>query len=89
MAEDPGIAEEILNCELALESKRLGYKISGFDMKKWSTDGYAVCQEGIKCKFMQNPLLLQMLKSTGNKTIIEASMDKLGELGLDYMTTKP
>ena len=82
MAEDLGMAEEIQICESAIEAKRLGYKINGFDMKKWSTDGFTVCQEGIKCKFTQNPLLLQMLKATGDKTIIEASTDKLWGTGI-------
>ena len=66
-----------------VDAKCLGYKISGFDMQKWSTEGYAVCLDGIRCKFMQNPLLLQMLKATGNKIIVEASTDKLWGTGID------
>ena len=51
-------------------------------MQKWSNKGYTICQEGIKCKFVQNPLLLQMLKAAGNKVIIEASLDKLWGTGV-------
>ena len=66
-ANDNHTADEILKCKTPFDAKCLGYKISGFDMQKWSTESYAVCLEGIRCKFMQNPLLMLMLKATGNK----------------------
>ena len=77
MADDRKTAEDILKCDTALDAKRQGYKINGFDMHKLSTEGYNICHEGIKSKFVQNPLLLQMLKVTGDKVIVEASTDKL------------
>ena len=82
MADDNRTAEDILKCDTALEAKRLGYRINGFNMQKWSTEGYNICQEGIKSKFAQNPLLLQMLKATGQKVIVEASTDKLWGTGI-------
>ena len=82
MADDKKTAEDILKCDTALDAKRLGYKINGFDMHKWSTEGYNICHEGIKSKFVQNPLLLQMLKATGDKVIVEASTDKLWGTGI-------
>ena len=81
-ANDTLVAEEILKYDTALEAKKLGYRINGFNMQKWSTEGYDICHEGIKSKFMQNPLLLQMLKATGNKVIVEASTDKLWGTGV-------
>ena len=66
-ANDTLVAEEILKCNMALEAKKLGYRINGFNMQKWLTEGYDICHEGIKSKFVQNPLLLQMLKATGKK----------------------
>ena len=51
-------------------------------MQKWSTDGYNLCHEEIKAKFVQNPLLLQMLKSTDTKVIVEASPHKLWGTGI-------
>ena len=82
MAEDKKTAEDILKCDTALDTKRLGYKINGFDMHKWSMEGYNICHDGIKSKFVQNPLLLQMLKVTGDKVIVEASTDKLWGTGI-------
>ena len=77
MADDTRTVEDILKCDTALEAKGLGYRINGFNMQKWSTEGYDICHEGVKSKFTQNPLLLQMLKATGQKVIVEASTDKL------------
>ena len=81
-ANDIIVAEEILKCDQALEAKKLGYRINGFNMQKWLTEGYDICHEGIKSKFVQNPLLLQMLKATGKKVIVEASTDKLWGTGV-------
>ena len=81
-ANDTIVAEEVLKCGTALEAKKLGYRIKGFNMQKWSTEGYDICHEGIKSKFVQNPLLLQMLKATGKKVIVEASTDKLWGTGV-------
>ena len=36
-----------------------------------------LCLEGIRAKFVQNPPLLNMLKSTEPKVIVESSLDKL------------
>ena len=83
MADDNRTAADILKCDTALEAKRLGYRINGFNMQKWSTEGYDICHEGIKSKFAQNPLLLQMLKATGQKVIVEASTTNCGELASD------
>ena len=82
MADDTRAAEDILRCDTALEAKRLGYRINDFNMQKWSTEGYDICHEGIKSKFVQNPLLIQMLKATGHKLIVEASTDKLWGTGI-------
>ena len=82
MADDKKTAEDILKCDTALDAKRLGYKINSFNMYKWSTEGYNICHEGIKSKFVQNPLLMQMLKVTGDKVIVEASTDKIWGTGI-------
>ena len=73
---DSFTANQILSCNTPLEAKQLGYDVNGFDAKKWPKDGYSICLDGIKEKFIQNPPLLQMLKSTSPKLIVEASMDK-------------
>ena len=64
------------------ESKRLGYNVNGFDIGKWKNEGYDLCLEGIRAKFVQNPPLLSMLKSTEPKVIVESSLDRLWGTGI-------
>ena len=73
---DTFTANQILTTSTPLEAKRLGYQINGFDPQRWKSDGYEPCLEGIKEKFLQNPPLLQMLKATHPKTLVEATLDK-------------
>ena len=80
---DSATANEILKCETTFDAKRLGYKVNGFDMKRWSADGYSMSLDGIREKFVQNPSLLCMLKATAPKLLIEASSDRLWGTGVD------
>ena len=41
-----------------------------------------MCLEGIRAKFVQNLPLLNMLKSTEPKVIVESSLDKLWGIGV-------
>ena len=50
--------------ETAIECKRLSYQINGVDTDHWHNEGYDICYEGIKEKFLQNDNLLSMLKTT-------------------------
>ena len=84
---DSVTAKQILSCDDAYEAKRLGYHINGFDMKRWSDDGYSLCYDGIHAKFVQNENLLMMLKSTSNKVIVEATTDKLWGTGISLRDT--
>ena len=89
---DSMAANQILQCENAFEAKRLSYQINGFEMKRWASDGYSLCLEGIRAKFQQNNNLLMMLKSMGSKTIVEATADKLWGTGIslhDHQSLNP
>ena len=74
---DSHTANLILQSDSPYEAKKLGYQISGFDMARWKNEGYSPCFDGIEEKFVQNPILLQMLKTTTPKIIVEASSDRL------------
>ena len=78
---DNVIAEAILNCETAVEVKRLGYQVSGFDSKVWSEIGYEICYKGVRAKFEQNADLFKMLKTTSPKLLVESSKEKLWGIG--------
>ena len=72
---DSFTANQILTCDTPFEAKQLGYNVNGFDAQKWRDDGYDICLDGIKEKFLQNPPLLQMLKTMKPKLLVEASME--------------
>ena len=69
-------ANQILSCNTPYETKHLSYNINGFDIHQWGTDDYDICLDGITEKFLQDPLLLKMLKGTAQKTLVEASLNK-------------
>ena len=79
---DSHTANLILQTDSPYKVKKLGYQISGFDMARWKNERYSLCFNGIKEKFVQNPILLQMLKTTTPKIIVEASSDRLWGTGV-------
>ena len=79
---DSFTANQILQSETPLECKKLGYTINGVDKEKWSNIGYEKCFDGIREKFIQNPPLLSMLKTTTPKTLAEATQDRIWGTGI-------
>ena len=81
-------ANQIIQCADAFEAKRLGYRVTGFDMQQWKEEGYDLCIEGIRAKFHQNHHLMMILKSTRTKIIIEAMRDCLWGTGIPLQDQK-
>ena len=79
---DSYVANKILNAETAIECMRLTYQINGVDIDCWHNDGYNICYEGVKQKFLQNDNLLSMLKTTAPKILVEATPDILWDTGI-------
>ena len=79
---DSFITNKILQTETPIECKRLSYQINGVAREKWQNDGYEVCYDGIHEKFIQNPPLLSMLKTTKPKTLMKATSDHLWGTGI-------
>ena len=75
--EDKTMAECILDSETPLEAKMLGYSVQLYDAQLWKEHGYNLCLPGIKAKYVQNPMLMSMLKTTTPKLLVECSADKL------------
>ena len=75
-------ANQIIQCMDAFEAKRLGYRVTGFDRQQWKEYGYDLCIEGIRAKFQQNHNPMMLLKSTGNKIMVEATRDRLWGTGI-------
>ena len=79
---DSYVANKILKTDTAIECKRLSYQINGVDVEHWRNEGYNICYEGIKQKFLQNEDLLSKLKSTTPKILAEATPNRLWGTGV-------
>ena len=79
---DSVTANSILKSATALVAKRLSYKIDNFNKQQWVRDGYEICERGVRAKFEQNELLMNMLKTTQPKVLAESSLDRVWGTGL-------
>ena len=52
------------------------------DHHRLQNEGFEICFEGIKAKFMQNESLLKMLRTTAPLTLVEASKDRIWGTGI-------
>ena len=75
-------ADRILQCDTPYEVKKLGYQVQGMDNRKWLEDGYNLCYEGVKAKFVQNLDLMNMLQTTKPKLLAEATTDRTWGMGI-------
>ena len=78
---DSVTANQILKSATALEVKKLSYKIENFNKHQWILEGYEICERGVRAKFEQIKLLLDMLKTTSPRIPAEASSDKVWGTG--------
>ena len=65
-----------------IDAKRLSYNITDFNWSQWINEGFKICSRGIREKFIQNKLLIEMLEMTAPKVIAEASNKKLWGTGI-------
>ena len=66
----------------ALGCKQLSYSINNYDHQGWTNAANERCREGLRAKFIQNPSLLCILLSTGNKLLVECSKDSIWSTGV-------
>ena len=80
---DIDVYNQIMGCKTSADCKDFARKIRGVDSAKWDNVAADVCRVGIREKFVQNPILLEILiKRTGNKRIVECARDRLWGTGL-------
>ena len=79
---DTKMATRILHSNTPLECKTLSKDIVNFDPIDWRDHAGQLCEKGLTAKFLQNPKLMQQLKNTGNKTIVECAYDRLWGCGI-------
>ena len=72
----------IMKATTLMECKELAKNITGFNHDNWKDVAKSRCKPGIEAKFMSNPYLVNMLQSTGEKTLVKACYDKLWGTGI-------
>ena len=72
---DPGWAEAIRVAPFPARAKALGAQKDHSPRDDWTRVKEQVMLEGLRAKFQQNPGLLQQLKDTGTRPLIEAGPD--------------
>ena len=80
-AKDTEMCNKILSTETALECKILASKIKNLNTDAWDDIAKGKCKPGIRCKFDQNPRVLECLLNTGDMTIVECAKDTLWGTG--------
>ena len=80
------IAEaQILATNTALESKSEARNVRNYDQQIWEESAKELCYEGIKLKFTQHQWLANLLLSTNNDILGEATYDKLWGTGVTFI----
>lgn len=81
---DEEIAKEILKDPSPYRAKKLGKKVSNFDLKVWEEKRYDIVLHGNILKFSQNQRAKEVLLSTEDTIIVECSpSDKIWGIGID------
>jgi len=80
---DDAILNEILGCTHPGEAKKLGRKVSGFDVAEWNKNRSEIVVRGNVAKFSQHPELQGFLLKTKNRVLVEASpRDRIWGIGM-------
>jgi len=70
---DDEVLGKILVAGKPAVAKKLGREVKNFDLVVWKANMRKIVANGSYLKFSQNPNLLEFLKTTGNKVLVEAS----------------
>ena len=75
---DMDMYNQIMGCTTSLECKSISQQIKNVDVNRWDEVAGSVCQPGIRAKFLQNPVAMDiLLHKTGHKQIAECTADRL------------
>lgn len=80
---DMEMLKQILNTKDPATCKKLGRKVKNFDSEIWNEHSQKIVFKGNYAKFSQNSRLKELLLSTGDKVLVEASpFDKIWGIGM-------
>ena len=73
---------QILSTTTAMECKIEARNIRHYDQQLWESSAKSLCCDGIKAKFTQKPWLANLLLSTNDEILAEATYDKVWGTGI-------
>ena len=79
---DKNTADKIMISSTALECKEYGKQVKGYKEDIWKEQAEQLCTPGILAKFQSHQCLADMLQSTGNQQIVEATYDTMWGTGI-------
>lgn len=83
MFEDKEMLAKIMEASHPKEMKAYGRAVRGFDKDRWDSQCYDIVKRGNLAKFSQNPDLLEFLKGTRRRILVEASpRDRIWGIGM-------
>lgn len=86
---DTEIAEAIMKTDNPSLQKGLGRQVKNFNADVWNAVAKDIVYQGNMYKFSQNSVLLDVLMSTGTRTLVEASpYDTVWGIGLSEVDAK-
>ena len=75
-----------MNVDSPFQIKKLGGKVRNFNSKTWEESAEMTAYRAVRAKFEQNTLLKNILLSTGEMVIVEASKDRMWGTGVALRT---
>ena len=83
MFKDEEMLAKIMEASHPKEMKAYGRAVKGFDKDRWDSQCYDIVKRGNLAKFSQNPELLEFLKGTRRRILVEASpRDRIWGIGM-------
>lgn len=83
MFNDEEMLAKIMEASHPKEMKGYGRAVKNFDQNRWDSRCYDIVKQGNLAKFSQNPELLEFLKNTRRRILVEASpRDRIWGIGM-------
>lgn len=82
IAGDEEAVAAIMRSNDPVRQKAIGNKLKDLDYEQWKLESPKVALQVVYSKFCENPKLANWLMATGNKTIVEASPDRIWGVGM-------
>ena len=72
----------IMLAKTPLECQNLSRDVSNYNHEEWKGHAKTKCKPGLEAKFKSNETLLNLLKSTGDKMLVDSCRDQLWGTGI-------